>query len=186
MLLICLCALLARSYLTHCDPIDCSPPGSSVHGILQGKTWVGCHSILQEILQSGIEPRPSTLQEDSLLSDHQGSLFTSSLLICLLLYYFSFPRKIPWRREWQRIPVFLPVNPTYRGAWWATGPWDHKKSDTTEWLSPVHLNIDSITQGHYLRENSGLFLRFYSMKRYFMIIVIIIIIIIIIIVYCLT
>ena len=55
-----------------------------------------------------IEPRPPILQEDSLLSDHQGSLFTSSLLICLLLYYFSFPRKIPWRREWQPTPVFLP------------------------------------------------------------------------------
>ena len=30
---------------------------------------------------------------------------------CLLLYYFSFPRKIPWRREWQPTPVFLPGNP---------------------------------------------------------------------------
>ena len=34
-------------------------------------------------------------------------LLTSSLLICLLLYYFSFPRKIPWRREWQPTLVFL-------------------------------------------------------------------------------
>ena len=24
----------AKSYLTLCDPMDCSPPGSSVHGIL--------------------------------------------------------------------------------------------------------------------------------------------------------
>ena len=27
--------VLARSCLTLCDPMDCSPPGSSVHGILQ-------------------------------------------------------------------------------------------------------------------------------------------------------
>ena len=27
--------LVAQSYLTLCDPIDCCPPGSSVHGILQ-------------------------------------------------------------------------------------------------------------------------------------------------------
>ena len=31
-----------QSCLTLCDPIDCSPPGSLVPGILQGKTleWV--------------------------------------------------------------------------------------------------------------------------------------------------
>ena len=27
--------LIAQSCLTLCDPMDCSPPGSSVHGILQ-------------------------------------------------------------------------------------------------------------------------------------------------------
>ena len=33
---------VAQSYLTLCDPVDCSPPGSSVHGILQARTleWV--------------------------------------------------------------------------------------------------------------------------------------------------
>ena len=36
----------ARSYLTLCDPRDCSPPGSSVHGRNIG---VGCHSLLQGI-----------------------------------------------------------------------------------------------------------------------------------------
>ena len=32
----------ARSYLTLCDPLDCSPPGSSVHGIFQARMleWV--------------------------------------------------------------------------------------------------------------------------------------------------
>ena len=29
--------LVAQSCLTLCDPIDCSPPGSSVHGILQAR-----------------------------------------------------------------------------------------------------------------------------------------------------
>ena len=34
--------LAAQSCLTLCDPTDCSPPGSSVHGILQAGTleWV--------------------------------------------------------------------------------------------------------------------------------------------------
>ena len=31
------CVLVAQSCLTLCDPVDCSPPGSSVHGILQAR-----------------------------------------------------------------------------------------------------------------------------------------------------
>ena len=36
------CAKSLQSYLTLCDPMDCSPPGSSVHGILQARIleWV--------------------------------------------------------------------------------------------------------------------------------------------------
>ena len=34
------CAKLLQSCLTLCDPLDCSPPGSSVHGILQAEY---CH-----------------------------------------------------------------------------------------------------------------------------------------------
>ena len=36
------CALVAQSCPTFCDPIDCSPPGSSIHGILQARMqeWV--------------------------------------------------------------------------------------------------------------------------------------------------
>ena len=38
--------LVAQSCLTLCDPMDCSPPGSSVHGILQARTleWVAISS----------------------------------------------------------------------------------------------------------------------------------------------
>ena len=34
---------------TLCNPMDCSLPGSSVHGILQARR-VGCHALLQGIL----------------------------------------------------------------------------------------------------------------------------------------
>ena len=33
--------LAVKSCLTLCDPVDCSPPGSSVHGILQQEYWNG-------------------------------------------------------------------------------------------------------------------------------------------------
>ena len=42
--------LVAQSCLTLCDPIDYSPPGSSVHKESPGKsTGVGCHALLQGI-----------------------------------------------------------------------------------------------------------------------------------------
>ena len=36
------CCLVAQSCLTLCDPMDCSPPDSSVHGILQARIleWI--------------------------------------------------------------------------------------------------------------------------------------------------
>ena len=38
----CVYAKSIQSCLTLCDPMDCSPPGSSVHGILQARIleWV--------------------------------------------------------------------------------------------------------------------------------------------------
>ena len=50
-----------------CDPMDCSPPDSSVHGIFPGKnTGVGCHFLLQGIFTTlGIEPGSPALQADS-------------------------------------------------------------------------------------------------------------------------
>ena len=49
---------------TLCDPMDCSPPGFSVHGMnAPGKnTGVGCHSVLQGIFPTqGLNP-PQTLR----------------------------------------------------------------------------------------------------------------------------
>ena len=45
-----MCAKSLQLHLTLCDPMDCSLPGSSVHGDSPGKnTGVGCRALLQEI-----------------------------------------------------------------------------------------------------------------------------------------
>ena len=61
--------LIAQSYLTLCDLIYCSPPGSSVHGILQARIleWVAI-PFSRGLPAPGIEPGSPTLQADSLLS----------------------------------------------------------------------------------------------------------------------
>ena len=50
-----------------CDPMDCSPPGSSVLGDSpEQNTGVGCHALLQGNLPNpGIEPGSPALQVDS-------------------------------------------------------------------------------------------------------------------------
>ena len=43
---VCVCVLVTHSCPTLCDCMDCNPPGSSVHGILQQESGVGCHFLL--------------------------------------------------------------------------------------------------------------------------------------------
>ena len=58
---------VAQSCLTLSDPVDCSPPGSSVHGIFQARVleWV---------------PLPSL---------HKAAITSVFLLLLLLLSHFS-------------------------------------------------------------------------------------------------
>ena len=48
--------------------LDCSPPGSSDHGILQARIleWVAISSSREDLSDSGIEPTSPALQADSL------------------------------------------------------------------------------------------------------------------------
>ena len=70
---VCVCVLVILSCLTLCDPMDCSPPGSSVHGILQAR-------ILERVAISSSrrssQPRDRTqvshIAGDSLLSEPPG------------------------------------------------------------------------------------------------------------------
>ena len=62
--------LVAESRLTPCDPMDCGPPDSSVHGHSPGKkTGVGGHALQGDLPNPGIEPRSPALQVGSLLSE---------------------------------------------------------------------------------------------------------------------
>ena len=57
------------------DPLDYSPSGSSVHGILQARMLdLGCHSLLQGIfLTQGLDLPLLQWQADSLPLSHLGS-----------------------------------------------------------------------------------------------------------------
>ena len=58
---------------TFCDPTDCSPSGSSVHGILRQEYWSGLPCPPPGDLPSpGIKPRSPALQVDSLPTEPPG------------------------------------------------------------------------------------------------------------------
>ena len=50
--------LLTQSCPTLCDPMDCSPPGSLVHGILQARIleWVASALLWGIFLTQGLNP----------------------------------------------------------------------------------------------------------------------------------
>ena len=53
---------VAQSCLTLCDPMDCSPPGSSVHGILQARVleWRAISFSTQCLNHTGSAPAHGT------------------------------------------------------------------------------------------------------------------------------
>ena len=77
--MLCLVALVMSYSL---QPMDCSPPGSSVHGDSLGKNaGVGCHALLQGICPiQGLNPGfPHSRQIPHCLS-HQEALYLTPLL----------------------------------------------------------------------------------------------------------
>ena len=73
--------LAAPSGLTLCDPVHCSPPGSSVLGESPGKhTGVGYHTLLQGTLPNlGAKPRSPALQADSFPTESWGKTRNSGV-----------------------------------------------------------------------------------------------------------
>ena len=69
----CMCAKLLQSCPTFCDPMYCSPPGSSVLGRLQAKIqqWVACPP-------PGDAPDPGIKPEFLMSSALAGRIFTAS------------------------------------------------------------------------------------------------------------
>ena len=59
-----------------CDCMDCSPPGSFVHGILQPEYWSGLpFPSPGDLPNPGIKPGSPALQADSLLTELRGKYF---------------------------------------------------------------------------------------------------------------
>ena len=84
--------MLNQLFPTLCNPMDCSPQASSVHGNSPGKnTEVGCHTLLRGIFPS------------------QGS--NPGLPHCRWIFYHLSPQGSPRKLEWE-------ADPFSRGTSW--------------------------------------------------------------------
>ena len=74
--------LVAKSCPTLCDPVNCSPPGSSVHGFPRQEYWSGLpFPSPDDHPDPAFEPMSPASQADSLPLSHRGSI---------LEFFFSF------------------------------------------------------------------------------------------------
>ena len=95
-----MCVLVAQSCLILCDPMDCSPPGSSVHGILQARIldWVaisffwGCWGRGGGGVSSypGIKTQSPAFQVDSLPSEPPGKQDDILIVVTVILHTLHF------------------------------------------------------------------------------------------------
>ena len=86
---------VTQSCPTLCDPMDCSPPGSSVHGILQARIleWFAFPSP-GDLPDPGIELRSPELQADALTSEPPGKQFLLKGEYMFLMTSKSFSRLV--------------------------------------------------------------------------------------------
>ena len=144
-----------QSCLTLSDLMDCSLPGSSIHGIFQARVleWVAIafseeisslshsivflyflHSFKKSFWEKAMVPHSSTLAWRIPWMEEPGGLQSVGSLgvghdSATSLSLFAF---MHWRRKWQPTPVFLPGESQ---GWWSLMGcrlWGRTESDTTK------------------------------------------------------
>ena len=92
--------VVPQSCLTFCNPMDCSPPGFSVHGILQSRiiVWVAI-SLLQRIfLTQGLNPGLLHGRQILYGLSHQGSQLSLYVRFILSTWIKSFLFELNFRK----------------------------------------------------------------------------------------
>ena len=128
-------------WLTVCDAMDCSPPGSSVHGILLAKHWNG---VPEDLPNPGFEPRPPALQVDFLPTEPLGNPKNTGMGSLSLLQWI-----FPTKESNQRLSRILA---------WVAHPFSRVSSLLRDWT-----RVSCIVGGYFTswatRENPKLSLK---------------------------
>ena len=124
----CAVGLVAQFCLTLCNPMDCSPPGTSILGDSPGKnTGVGCHALFQGIFPSqGLNPGFSHCKQILYQLSYQESPFHLQFSSVQLL---------------SRVRLFATLGITERQA---------SLSITNSWSSLRLMSVESVMQSNHL------------------------------------
>ena len=109
---VCVYMLVSQLCPTLCDPMDSSPPGSSVHRASQVRIleWVAI-SFSRDLLDPGIEPQSPALKVDALLSGPRWKMgpnnpclqiFMRSCVTFSLWVWAGTSDSLPIKRRWQK------------------------------------------------------------------------------------
>ena len=93
--------LVTQSHLTLHNPMNCSPPGSTVHGILQARVLERLPLLLQVIFPTQ-RPGSPALQADSLLSEPSGEPilgYPREISILLKIYHSPLAESILYFKD---------------------------------------------------------------------------------------
>ena len=113
--------------------MDCSPPAPLSMESYRQEYWSGLpFPSLGDLPDPGIKTRSPALRVDSLPFEPPGKPMAQWQRSCLLMQECRRHRfnlwfgKIPWRRKWQPIPVFLPGKSHGQKSLVGYSPWDHR------------------------------------------------------------
>ena len=154
---------VTQSCPTVWDSMDCSPPGSSIHGLCQarGLEWVAisfcrgasgpsgqtrvscivdrCFNVWATLWSLIIKQLKGDTQDGLSLVTQMGK----SLPVMREMRFDPWVGKIPWRRKWQPTPVLLPGKAHGWRSLAGYSPWGFKEWDTTERL---HFSLQDDSQ----------------------------------------
>ena len=157
---VCVCVCLAtQSCPTLCDPMNWNLTGSSVHGLFQARIveWVAIS------YSTGSSQTRNWTHVSSIgrwILYHCATWEAQSYILYIYIYLVTqtvknlpvmqetglnpWVGKIPWRREWLPIPVFLPRESHGQGSLVGYSPWSckvrHDSATFTFHIYIFHLN----------------------------------------------
>ena len=112
--------LFTHSRLMLCKPMDCSPPGPSVHGILKVRIleWIVMPSSMGSSLPRDQTQVSSALEGDILTIGPPGNFHQLSFKLCRVTFQVAtqpfLSREAPWSESprWNASRISLPVSPS--------------------------------------------------------------------------
>ena len=134
-----------------CDPMDCSLPGFSVHGILQARIldWI---AIPFSMWRRNWQNRSFYLKKKKKLCTSTLGLLRwlsgkESTCQCRRCGFDPYVRKIPWNKKYQPTPEFLPGKSNGQRSLVGCSWCSHKELNMTEWLR-AHAHTHTHTHTH--------------------------------------